>query len=29
MEGILQTLRQQEEPERSRVLTLWAQVQAE
>ena len=29
MEGILQTLRQQEEPERSRVLALWAQVQAE
>ena len=29
MDGILQTLRQQDEPERSRLLELWAQVQAE
>ncbi len=29
MEGILQTLQQQDEPERTRVLELWAQVQAE
>ena len=28
-EGILQTLRQQEEPARSRVLALWERVQAE
>ena len=29
MDGILQTLRQQDEPERSRLLELWAQVKAE
>ena len=29
MDGILQTLQQQDEPERARVLGLWEQVQAE
>ena len=29
MDGILQTLLQQEEPERARVLALWERVQAE